>query len=142
MDITVIVILLALMVALFVKFRSGSTGPTKTAKKAKTKKTASSSEGTAAASRTFTAVTIAPGLDACEAVLSFEGARFLSGDAPLLPLAVCSSSACTCKYMHYEDRRDLNEERRQLFSMRTELHASSGEEERRLRAGRRGPDQV
>jgi hypothetical protein len=142
MEIAIIVILLVLMVALFLKFRSGSTGPAKTAKKGKTKTAASSSEHTTAAAKPFTAVTLAPGPGACEAVLSFEGARFLSGDAPLLPLADCGSSSCTCKYMHYEDRRDINEERRQPFSMRTELHSSSGEEERRLRAGRRGPDEV
>ncbi|MFT6365572.1 MAG: hypothetical protein ACJAUG_001303 [Halioglobus sp.] len=44
--------------------------------------------------------------------------------------------------MHYEDRRDGGEERRQPFSIRTDLHASAGAEEKRQRAGRRGPDKV
>ena len=142
MEIAAIVILLALVVALFLKFRGGSTQTDKTAKKAKTRKAASSSEHEATASKSFTAVTLALGPGACEAVLSFGERRFLSGDAPILPLTDCGSTSCTCKYVHYEDRRDISEDRRQPFSMRTDLHGSAGEEERRQRAGRRGPDKV
>lgn len=142
MEIAVIVILLALVVGLFLKTRGGSNKPTKPTGKSKTKKKAASSEATSTASKSFTAVTLAPGPDACEAVLSFGRKRFLSGDAPILPLTDCGSSSCTCKYVHYEDRRDVSEDRRQPFSMRTDLHGSAGEEERRQRAGRRGPDKV
>lgn len=142
MEIAVIVILLALVVGLFIKTRGGPKKPTKSTGQSKIKKTAPSSEATSTASKSYTAVTIVPGPDACEAVLTFDGKRFLSGDAPILPLADCGSSSCTCKYVHHEDRRDISDDRRQAFSLRTDLHGSAGEEERRQRAGRRGPDKV
>jgi hypothetical protein len=31
--------------------------------------------------------------------------RFLSREAPLLPLAGCTAKYCRCRYVHYEDRR-------------------------------------
>ena len=31
--------------------------------------------------------------------------RYLSKDAPRLPLRDCTESGCTCRYRHYEDRR-------------------------------------
>ena len=46
---------------------------------------------------------------ACELVTGLGGKRFLSADAPLLPL--CASSSCQCFYRHYDDRR--LEERRE-----------------------------
>lgn len=42
----------------------------------------------------------------CAALDSYRGARFLSGQAPRLPLAACDRpQACTCTYRHYQDRR-------------------------------------
>jgi hypothetical protein len=34
-----------------------------------------------------------------------EGQRFLSREAPQLPLKDCASASCTCRYQHHEDRR-------------------------------------
>jgi hypothetical protein len=51
------------------------------------------------------AVTIAAPAGACAAAQACRGARFLSRDAPRLPLAECDAARCECKYRHYEDRR-------------------------------------
>jgi hypothetical protein len=51
------------------------------------------------------AVAIVPGAGCCKAAESAKGRRFLSSEAPLLPLRTCDVAACTCKYRHHEDRR-------------------------------------
>jgi hypothetical protein len=51
------------------------------------------------------AVTILPGATRCQAAEAAKGRRFLSSEAPILPLRACDAAACTCKYRHYEDRR-------------------------------------
>lgn len=51
------------------------------------------------------AVTIQPGPKCCKAVEARLGQRFLSKDAPPLPLKDCTESACRCRYRHYDDRR-------------------------------------
>jgi len=51
------------------------------------------------------AVAIVPGAGSCKAAESAKGRRFLSTEAPLLPLRACDAAACTCKYRHHEDRR-------------------------------------
>jgi hypothetical protein len=52
------------------------------------------------------AVAIKPKGQCCEAVQACRMARFLSSDAPRLPLAECSTShTCTCVYKHHADRR-------------------------------------
>lgn len=59
------------------------------------------------ARRLFHAVCISTGeMDSCEAVKDLEGVRFLSEDAPMLPLRECTNPAgCRCKYQHFDDRR-------------------------------------
>jgi len=51
------------------------------------------------------AVAIVPGAGHCKAAESAKGRRFLSAEAPLLPLRECNAAACTCKYRHHDDRR-------------------------------------
>src|ERR1700677_1514502 len=51
------------------------------------------------------AVAILPGAGSCKAAEQAKGRRFLSTEAPLLPLRTCDAAACTCKYRHHEDRR-------------------------------------
>ena len=53
----------------------------------------------------FHAVTIAAGPRACDAARQLRDQRFLSRDAPPLPLKDCSCSNCECRYEHYDDRR-------------------------------------
>jgi len=43
----------------------------------------------------------------CQAVEALGTQRFLSEDAPLLPLAECSNpQGCRCVYEHFDERRD------------------------------------
>jgi hypothetical protein len=52
------------------------------------------------------AVSVVRGHDACPVAGRFAGKRFLSADAPQLPLPNCFWPArCDCTYRHYEDRR-------------------------------------
>jgi hypothetical protein len=52
------------------------------------------------------AVVIRPKGQCCEAVQARRTERFLSGDAPRLPLKECSTSdICSCVYKHHADRR-------------------------------------
>lgn len=51
------------------------------------------------------AVSIVPGPKRCEAVNKLLGERFLSKQAPMLPLKGCTESGCTCRYRHHDDRR-------------------------------------
>jgi hypothetical protein len=52
------------------------------------------------------AVTIAAPANSCSAAQVHKGKRYLSRDAPRLPLAECDTAACQCKYKHFPDRRD------------------------------------
>ena len=62
----------------------------------------------------FHAVTIATGLRACAAARQLRDQRFLSRDAPPLPLKDCSCSNCECRYEHYDDRRKMGRRARDL----------------------------
>jgi hypothetical protein len=48
-------------------------------------------------------VTLCP--RACAAARKFHGIRFLSEDAPVLPLSDCRAPLCTCRFQHHQDRR-------------------------------------
>ena len=52
------------------------------------------------------AVSIAPGHRHCAAAKALRDQRFLSKNAPTLPLKDCDCKDCGCRYAHYEDRRD------------------------------------
>lgn len=54
------------------------------------------------------AVVVHPGRKPCEAVRKIEDLRFLASEAPRLPLPGCDAVACSCRYRHYDDRRDDN----------------------------------
>src|SRR4029077_9286156 len=51
------------------------------------------------------AVSVVPCQDACQAARHSNRRRFLSSEAPTLPLTGCDSKACHCHYVHYDDRR-------------------------------------
>ena len=100
-------------------------------KKALRKGTQKNTAAKTKASR-FHCVEIKTSYDACEAVLKLHGKRFLSADAPMLPVAECDQP-CKCTFKHYEDRRQ--DERRDAFDSRG-IHFS-GEKNRRLGGDRR-----
>jgi hypothetical protein len=54
----------------------------------------------------FHGIAIEPGDCACDAVLAIDGERYLSDEAPRLPLDGCSDpQRCRCVYRHFADRR-------------------------------------
>lgn len=70
---------------------------------------------------------------ACEAAKQLMGKRFLSREAPPLPLPNCTAKHCQCRYAHHDDRRVGGEERRAPFKG----EHSTGPERRSGRADRR-----
>ncbi len=52
------------------------------------------------------AVSIATGPRCCGAARDLRGERFLSRDAPKLPLKDCDRADCACRYEHHKDRRE------------------------------------
>lgn len=64
----------------------------------------------------YHAVSVRLGESACLAAKTIEGKRFLASEAPLLPLAECSSiENCRCHFLHHEDRR-AGKDRRSPFT--------------------------
>jgi hypothetical protein len=53
----------------------------------------------------FHAVSIQPGIHCCHQARALQGQRFLSREAPPLPLKNCNCVSCTCHYEHHDDRR-------------------------------------
>ena len=85
----------------------------------------------------FHAVSIRAGSEhACPAVQELENVRFLSEDAPMLPLEGCGArESCRCTYVHFEDRRtDMRREADIGLPQRRREH------ERRIGMGRRITD--
>jgi hypothetical protein len=56
----------------------------------------------------FGAVEIRVRAGACQAARSLEGQRFLSKEAPTLPLPSCAAAQCSCKFTKWSDRRSEN----------------------------------
>ncbi len=83
-------------------------------------------------------VTINPGQGACRTAQTLKGIRFLSAEAPLLPLASCDTTRCRCTFTHYQDRR--RGDRRNPYRPENHSHIAQGREDRRNRRGRRTTD--
>ena len=61
---------------------------------------------TPAARKRWHAVSVKPGAGACPAANSGKSQRWLSREAPQLPLPGCTRpDTCRCTYQHHEDRR-------------------------------------
>ena len=71
--------------------------------------------------------------DACDAAMELHGKRFLSAEAPTLPLPGCGQT-CGCRFKHHNDRR--HEERRDPFSS-SALHSIYAENKNRRLGGDR-----
>jgi len=84
------------------------------------------------------AVSVVTGRWACEAAQGLRNGRFLSADAPLLPLAECASrESCSCSYKHHRDRRGQPRRRDELLGI---WRAGNVSNERRSERGRRWDD--
>ncbi len=58
------------------------------------------------ASKRWHAISVKPGPDACAAADSASDQRWLSREAPQLPLPGCTRpDSCHCTYKHHDDRR-------------------------------------
>jgi hypothetical protein len=55
--------------------------------------------------RPWHAVSIVPGSKSCAAAARLVRQRFLSRNAPVLPLKACDQAICACRYDHHDDRR-------------------------------------
>jgi len=85
----------------------------------------------------WNAVSIACTSASCAAAQALKGRRYLSGDAPRLPLPDCTSAAaCPCVYRKHADRRAGP--RREVDT--TGLRRSIPTPERRSSRGRRSTD--
>jgi hypothetical protein len=86
----------------------------------------------------YHAVTIAPGDRCCSAAKQLQGHRFLSREAPKLPLANCDKVNCECRYTHHDDRRRGP---RRAREMGVALDGYEGDEKRTApKRGRRKQD--
>ena len=90
-------------------------------------------------SSAYEAVSIHSYKDKCPAVASLAGERFLSSEAPLIPLESCSSDTCHCVYMHHSDRRTGTDRRGHHESVDGYI-VLPGQPNRDIAPGRRASD--
>lgn len=88
--------------------------------------------------KSFHAVSIEPGHHACAAAKFLRGKRFLSSEAPPLPLRQCACEQCECRYLHHEDRRGPTRRARDVGITIDEFFAV--ERRKGSRRGRRDSD--
>jgi hypothetical protein len=90
------------------------------------------------------AVGISPGKPSCAACQFLKSARFLSSQAPALPLAGCTQpKTCVCKYRHFSDRRAGPRRATESDEFQNALarhRAATLSQERRRSKGRRATD--
>jgi len=87
----------------------------------------------------FHAVSISHDGCACKVVNTVGSRRFLAATVPPLPLPSCDASSCSCRYVHHDDRR-RHDNRRMVYSLRSDLYVLAGNSERRTTHGRRAAD--
>jgi hypothetical protein len=86
----------------------------------------------------WNAVAIVAATGGCEAARALKGKRFLSTEAPRLPLPQCASpGACRCVYKKYADRRAGPRREVEKTGLQRALTDTG---ERRSRRGRRSTD--
>ncbi len=82
-------------------------------------------------SNPYHAVSIMPGQRACKAARTSMLSRFLSSEAPALPLKTCDAGQCTCRYQHHPDRRAEEPRREEDVGINTLNGRWDGRVERR-----------
>jgi hypothetical protein len=84
------------------------------------------------------AVSVVTGRWCCEAARGLIGSRYLSRDAPRLPLVQCSAPEfCTCMYKHHVDRRGQPRRKDDALGIRRMAPVLN---DRRVARGRREDD--
>ncbi|HEU4653614.1 MAG TPA: hypothetical protein VFS47_06485 [Steroidobacteraceae bacterium] len=84
----------------------------------------------------YHAVSIIPGVASCASAHRFAGTRYLSKQAPRLPLPNCDAPECTCRFKHHNDRRAGPRRRADVGFMPGTFNGV----ERRATRGRRAED--
>jgi len=84
----------------------------------------------------YGAVSLWPCLEACGAAWKLQGERFLSADAPTLPLASCDQSNCECRFREHSDRR-VDDDRRNNWARFGGFAPRAEKDERRAGRDRR-----
>ncbi|NQX88197.1 MAG: hypothetical protein HRT77_06005 [Halioglobus sp.] len=88
----------------------------------------------------FHAVSILTADGHCAAVGSLKVQRFLSDEAPGLPLEACAVEDCQCRYLHHADRRSGARDRRLRLADDASARDVWHQRERRVSRGRRQED--
>ena len=87
------------------------------------------------------AVEVRTARGACPACAALAGRRFLSSEAPALPVAGClEPAACRAVYRHHDDRRAGPRRAADLPGLARTGSGREGSAERRTGRGRRGTD--
>ena len=115
-------VLMAVLLAVWLLYRRGqaSNKDTGATTRTETLKTLGDTGKQAARSKVahkateYHAVSIRVPGAACDAAKALKGQRFLSSEAPLLPLADCDAAECSCTFAHHADRR-AGDDRRGLY---------------------------
>ena len=90
--------------------------------------------------KSYHAVSIKFESRACMAAKTMEGQRYLSSEAPRLPLPDCDVTECLCHFAHHKDRR-VSKDRRNVFNASGHSGATGRhEQERRGLRDRRNDD--
>jgi hypothetical protein len=85
----------------------------------------------------WTAVSVIPGPRSCPAVRGLTNRRYLSAEAPRLPVPECKAPLCECRYKHHADRRAKVQRKRDRDGMSPPYPAG---ERRSISRGRRDSD--
>lgn len=88
----------------------------------------------------FHAVSIQPADGHCAAVQTLQVERFLSEEAPSLPLEECGAEDCRCRYIHHTDRRGGARDRRLGPAVDEDSFEFWSQRDRRNSLGRRQAD--
>ncbi|GGI87324.1 hypothetical protein [Shewanella gelidii] len=138
MDILIGVTLVAILLFLF-KHRIWQTHP-KHYKKSM-KRTSSHGHHVFSKNSRYHSVSIDSSGHHCRHAEKVKGKRFLSEEAPKIPLGGCNQAHCQCKYIHHADRREPGVDRRLDYGLTHDLYGAFGEQNRRLMTrGRRSTD--
>lgn len=88
--------------------------------------------------RHFKASSIAAGENCCPAVVKLQGKRFLTEEAPVLPLERCDRiSECACTFNHHVDRRCGDDRRNPVGALSSHGQIGSTQINRRSGMDRR-----
>ena len=96
-------------------------------------------DGKKDSARRWHAVSVKPGPGACEAATAGKDNRWLSREAPILPLPGCTRpDRCRCTYQHHDDRRAGA---RRVEDLDAFARPAQVADERRKRGTRRSSDE-